>query len=36
MASTHDYTFYGQSRIGDDRCGISQRNIKMPKLPHTY
>jgi len=28
MASMHDYTFYGQSRIGDDRCGISQRNIQ--------
>mgnify|MGYP006091232265 CR=1 FL=1 len=28
MATAYDYKFYGQSRIGDDRCGISQKNIQ--------
>ena len=28
MASVYDYKFYGQSRIYDDQCGISQKNIQ--------
>ena len=28
MASIGDYTFNNMSRIGDDTCGISQRNVQ--------
>ena len=28
MATVHDYTFYQTSRIGDDQCDLSQRNIQ--------
>ncbi len=28
MASAHDHTFHEQSRIGDDRSGLSQKNIQ--------
>ena len=28
MASVYDYKFYEQSRIYDDQCGISQKNIQ--------
>lgn len=28
MSSVHDYTFYQTSRIGDDICDTSQRNIQ--------
>jgi hypothetical protein len=28
MATVYDYTFYQTSRIGDDQCDLSQRNIQ--------
>lgn len=28
MASVYDYTFNGMTRIGDDSCDISQRNVQ--------
>ena len=28
MASVYDYTFYEQTRVGDDTCDISQRNVQ--------
>ena len=28
MASVYDYTFYEPTRIGDDTCDISQRNVQ--------
>ena len=28
MASAHNYTFYNLSRIGDDQCGISGRDMQ--------
>lgn len=28
MASVYDYTFYQQTRVGDDSCDISQRNVQ--------
>jgi hypothetical protein len=28
MASVHNYTFYNLSRIGDDQCGISGRDMQ--------
>ena len=28
MSTTSDYKFYGLSRIGDDSCAMSQRNVQ--------
>ena len=28
MASVNDYTFFNMSRIGNDNCGLSQKNIQ--------
>ena len=31
MASVYDYTFYKTTRIGDDSCDLSQRNVQNAK-----
>ena len=28
MAYVSDYTFYNKTRIGDDSCDLSQRNVQ--------